>query len=61
MSSILAERLKTVLNRILGPHQKAYIPGRFISVATKNTYDIFVQATRIKIPDLAILIDFEKK
>lgn len=39
-SSILAERLKTVLIRIPGHHQKAHIPGRFISEATKNTYDI---------------------
>ena len=48
ISSILAERLKNVLNRILGPHQKAYIPGRFISEATKNTYDVIKQATRTK-------------
>ena len=58
--SILDERMKTVLNRILGPHQKAYIPGRFISEATKNTYDIFEHATRTKNPGLAVLIDFEK-
>ena len=41
ISSILAERLKKVLNRILGPHQKAYIPNRFISEATKNCNDTF--------------------
>ena len=60
ISSILAERIKTVLNRILGPHQKAYIPGRFISEATKNTYDIFEQAIRTKNSGLAVLIDFEE-
>ena len=60
ISSILAERLKNVLNRILGPHQKAYIPGRFISEATKNTHDVIEQAIRTKNPGLAILVDFEK-
>ena len=49
-----------VLNRISGSHHKAYIPGRFISEATKNTYDIFEHATRTKNPGLAVLIGFEK-
>ena len=60
ISSILAERLKKVLNRILGPHQKAYIPDRFISEATKNCHDTFEQAVRNKNPGLAIMVDFEK-
>ncbi len=60
ISSILAERLKKVLDRLLGPHQKAYIPNRFISEATKNCYGIFEQAERTKNPGLAVLIDFEK-
>ena len=60
ISSILAERLKKVLNRILGPHQKAYIPDRFISDATKNCYDTIEQEIRTKNPGLAMLVDFEK-
>ena len=60
ISSILAERLKKVLNRLLGPHQKAYIPNRFISKATKNCHNIFEQAIRTKNPGLAVLVDFEK-
>ena len=58
ISSILAEHLKTVLNRKLGPHQKAYFPGRFISEATKNSLDVIEQAIRTKCPGLSILIDF---
>merc|ERR1712082_303480 len=46
ISSILAECLKKVLNRILGPHQKAYIPDRFISEATKDCHDTIEQAIR---------------
>merc|ERR1712082_527149 len=59
ISSILAERLKKVLDRLLGPHQKAYIPNRFISEATKNCFDIFEQAKRTNNPGLAVLVDFE--
>ena len=44
----------------MGPNQKAYIPDRFISEATKNTHKVIEQATRIKNPDIAILVDFEK-
>ena len=58
ISSILAERLKKVLNRILGPHRKAYIPNRFISEATKNTHDVIEQAIKTKNPGLTILVDF---
>ncbi len=60
ISSILAERLKKVLNRLLGPHQKAYIPNRFISEATKNCYDTIKQAIRTNNPGIAVLVNFEK-
>ena len=60
ISSILAKRLKEVLNKILGPQQKAYIPDRFISDATKNCYDTIEQAIRTKKESLAMLVDFEK-
>ena len=51
---------KKFLNRILGPHQKAYIPNHFISEATKNTHDVIEQAIRTKNPGLAILVYYEK-
>ena len=52
ISSILTEHLKKKINRILGPHQKAYTPSRFISEATKNTYDVIEQAIITKTQDL---------
>ena len=55
-----SRKIIKVLNRILGPHQKAYIPNRFISEATKNCHDTFEKAVRNKHPGLAIMIDFEK-
>ena len=40
--------------------KKAYIPGRFISEATKNTYDTIEQAIRTNNSGLAVLVNFEK-
>ena len=44
ISSILSVRLKHVLSRILGLHQRAYIPGRYIGEVTRNVYDAFLLA-----------------
>ena len=44
ISSTLASRLKPTLDRLLGHNQKAYVPGRFISECTRNTYDVFCNA-----------------
>ena len=60
ISSILAECLKNVLNRMIGPYQKVYIHCRFISEATKNTHDLIEPSIRTKHPGLAILVDCEK-
>ena len=48
------------LDRILENEQKAYVPGRFISECTRNTYDIFTQAKENNLPGIILLIDFEK-
>ena len=60
LSSILATRSKPVLDNLLGCEQKAYIPGRFISECTRNTYDIFQHAKTNNLPGFILLIDFEK-
>ena len=60
LSSLLAMRLKPVLNNLLGCEQKAYIPGRFISECTRNTYDIFQHEKIINLPGFILLTDFEK-
>ena len=41
ISATLANRIKPVLDSIVGKHQKAYIPGRYIAECTRNTYDLF--------------------
>ena len=46
ISSVLAERLKQILERIIGHEQKAYIPGSFIGEVSKTTYDMFTFAKK---------------
>ena len=60
ISSILSFRLKHVLSRILGLHQRAYIPGRFIGEVTRNIYNAFSFAKQQNNPGLAVMVDFEK-
>ena len=44
ISRVLAERLKPILERIVGHKQKAYIPSRLIGEVTRTTYDLFQYA-----------------
>ena len=46
ISATLANRIKPVLNSIIGLHQKAYIPNRYIAECTRNTYDLFNYAKK---------------
>merc|ERR1712212_156810 len=41
ISTTLANRMKPVLDKIVGQQQMAYIPGRYIAESTRNTYDLF--------------------
>ena len=52
--------MKPILNKILGDEPKAYIPGRFISECTRNTFDIFTHAKENNLPGIIMLVDFEK-
>ena len=60
LSSNLASRLKPILDKILGDEQKAYVPGRFISECTHNTYGMFTHAKENDLPGMIMLVDFEK-
>ena len=60
ISGVLANRLKTVLDHLIGPEQKGYVPGRFIGEVTRTTYDIFQYAKEKNLPGMILLIDFEK-
>ena len=60
ISGVLANRLKTVLDYLIGPEQKGYVPNRFIGEVTRTTYDIFQYAKEKNLPGMILLIDFEK-
>ncbi len=52
--------MKHILSRIVGLHQHAYIPGRFIGKVTRNVYDAFSLAKPQNHHGLAVMVDFEK-
>ena len=60
ISGVLANRLKTVLDHLIGPEQKGYVPQRFIGEVTRTTFDIFQHAKDKNLPGYILLIDFEK-
>ncbi len=60
ISGVLANRLKTVLDYLIGPEQKGYVPDRFIGEVTRTTYNIFQYAKEKNLPGMILLIDFEK-
>ena len=60
ISGVLVNRLQTVLDYLIGPDQKGYVPNRFIGEVTRSTYDIFQYAKEKNLPGMILLIDFEK-
>ena len=58
ISSVLAERLKLILERII--EQNANIPGRFIGQVTRTTYDLFKYAKQNNLPGMILVIDLQK-
>ena len=60
ISGIISERLKPVLNRIIHPDQKGYLPGRYMGEVIRNMYDTLSYANSNNKGGLLILLDFEK-
>ena len=59
VSSVIANRLKTVIDSLISPVQTAYIPGRFIGENSRIMYDVIEFANNAAIPGVALAIDFE--
>ena len=59
-SSSIANRLKTVLNKIISNSQSGFLQGRFIGESTRLVYDIMNYCETYKLDGLLLLIDFEK-
>merc|ERR1712082_560366 len=50
ISGVLANRLKTVLDYLIGQEQKGYVPLRFMREVTRTTYDLFQYAKDKNLP-----------
>ena len=60
MSGCLATRLNRVINRLVDPVQKGFVPDRNISENTRTFYDILDYAKRHGKGGTAIVLDYEK-
>ena len=59
-SSILSERLKLILPKLIHSDQKGFINGRFIGENTRLIFDIIEECSHQNSKNLIVLIDFEK-
>ena len=59
-SSVIANRIKTVLDCLIHEDQKGFISGRFIGENVKLIYDILFETKNQNLPGLILSVDFEK-
>lgn len=59
-STVIASRLKTVLQKIIHEDQKGFIAGRFIGENIRLIYDILFETKQQEIPGLLLSIDFQQ-
>ena len=59
-SSIKANRIKSVLNKVISETQKGFISGRFIGENIRLIYDILFETMSQNLPGMILSIDFEK-
>ena len=60
LSTVIACRIKSVLNAIISPTQTGFLPGRFIGENTRLIYDLLHYTQEKNISGLLLLIDFKK-
>ena len=60
MSSAIANRPKTVLNKLINQDQKGFITGRFIGENIRLVYDVLFETKKQEIPGLLLSIDFQQ-
>jgi hypothetical protein len=59
-SACIAERIKSVLPRIIHTDQKGFMAGRYIGENVRLLYDVLFYTEKENIPGMLLLIDFEK-
>ena len=60
ISTVIACRIKSVLDLIISPSQTGFLPGRFIGENTRLIYDLLHFTQKENIQGLLLLIDFQK-
>ena len=60
ITSVLANRMRTVLNKIINPNQKGFLKDRYIEENTRLIYDLIQYCKENNKEGLLLLIDFEK-
>ncbi|GFO33598.1 Pol-like protein [Plakobranchus ocellatus] len=60
VSGCIAQRIKSLLNKITSTDQTGFLPGNFIGDNIRLLYDVLPEANEIKKKEIMILIDFEK-
>ena len=59
-SGCIAERVKSVLDKLISKEQTGFMSGRYIGENTRLIYDILHITDELDIPGLLLIIDFEK-
>ena len=59
-SAGIANKLKTVITKLINTDQSGFISGRYIGENTKLVYDLMQFVEEKNIPGLLLLVDFEK-
>ena len=59
MSAAIANRLKTVLSKLVSQDQKGFITGRYIGENIRLVYDVLFETKQQQIPGLLLSIDFQ--
>ena len=59
-SSCIAARLKKVLPKLISEEQKGFLKGRYKGENTKLLYDTLLYTNKHQVPDLLLMVDFEK-
>ena len=60
LTTVLANRIKKHLEKIVTDSQKGYVKGRYIGECTRTILDILSETEDKNIPGLLLLLDFEK-
>ena len=60
LSSVLANRVKPILSKIIHENQKGFLAGRYTGENSRLLYDIIHYCNENNEPVLVLLIDFEK-